>query len=106
MTAEDKATLRALAESATPPLLHWWPTAARVQQGDIDPDAAAYIAAANPKAVLALLDEVERLREAADGALWTLKALAAKVDACAYLTDPTNAPTIVDDLTAALGDSA
>lgn len=51
MTAPDKAALRALANNA-------------ITSHSEAAFVAAYIAAANPKAVLALLDEVERLREA------------------------------------------
>ena len=113
MTALDHAALRALAEAATPGP---WTLSADGPPPDIiagmsvvactlpsdrtrdeDTANAAYIAAANPAAVLALLDEVERLREALDKALPCLVAAntvsvreiyAAKALALVALKDP------------------
>lgn len=78
MTAPDVTSLRALAEAATVGPWQWgvtedrrwalidsplWPeTVAQCA----DDDNAAFIAAANPTTVLALCDEVERLRAAYD----------------------------------------
>lgn len=83
MTGEQKAALRALAEKATPgPWVHAKDMghigsveimsgacivqvqALKPRDGERRDIDAAYIAAANPAAVLALLDEVERLKGA------------------------------------------
>lgn len=61
MTDEQKAALRALAEAATPGP---WNAETLPFDYGMPPHDADYIAAAHPAAVLALLDEVERLREA------------------------------------------
>lgn len=64
MTQEELAEIRDLAEKATPG--HWEDVAACLEcprEVGISRQDLAYIAAANPKTVLALLDEVKRLRE-------------------------------------------
>lgn len=64
MTDEQKAALRKAASQATPPALRYWPTAAVLRSLNLDPDASRLMSITHPAAVLALLDEVERLREA------------------------------------------
>jgi len=64
MTQEELAEIRDLAEKATPG--PWEDVAACLEcprEVGISRQDLAYIAAANPKTVLALLDEVKRLRE-------------------------------------------
>jgi len=70
MTAPDLTALRAAAEAATPG--EWWARGQYVRAGvsrlvgcDIPADAT-FIAAANPTAVLGLLDEFEALRAAVE----------------------------------------
>ncbi|MBU6336087.1 MAG: ead/Ea22-like family protein [Chloroflexi bacterium] len=82
MTDDEAAALRAAAEAATPGFwvvnnaIGYWimagnmhvATIPQAADGDWSPDNAAYIAAASPSVVLALLDEREALRAALEKA--------------------------------------
>jgi hypothetical protein len=62
MTSEEKAALREAAEKATKE--EWWDAPTLREDCGVGFRDARYIALANPAAVLALLDECERMREA------------------------------------------
>ena len=94
--APDVAELRRLAENATPgPWVHewvdgddWW-SVYGCPTGDMvcpevctmwGSDEAAYIAAANPAAMLGLLDRLDHMREARDNARTEVERLTARVE--------------------------
>lgn len=93
MTPPERQALRALCQAATPgPWYHDpdmpdsvdmldHPTACA---DDMEPEDAAFIAAANPQAVLSLLDEVERLEAEKQNLLAENKRLFRRVPKCEW----------------------
>ncbi len=74
----DHAELRRVAALAHPDAE--WFIARNLDHPNIDKPAASFIATATPKAVLALLDEIDRLKAENDALRGALQAVEAEVD--------------------------
>ncbi|HFS8927101.1 TPA: ead/Ea22-like family protein [Pseudomonas aeruginosa] len=74
----DHAELRRVAALAHPDAE--WFIARNLDHPNIDKPAASFIATANPKAVLALLDEIDRLKAENEALRGALQAVEAEVD--------------------------